>query len=385
MIAMIFGSKAKDKAILMISVQSSIVRVTIVHLSKSQLPLILFNSSKFIKQRDDVDANYLVKATTNHISEGVDEALKEFHAMRHADMRLPHSISEVHFVLSSPWIASHARKLSKAFSKPAAITSKGIKEMISGERSKYLAIDSSRQDIVEEKIFDIRLNGYSIPEWEGKMANSMDISFATSVVGKAVIERFEEACAHVVHKNNVHFHSSLLLHHIGTQQILPNKASYVLVHIHGELTDVVIVDQQMCVFFGSFSRGINTVVRSIAHAMQTSDSMADSYLTMYLSGKTVPDADRKSIDIIQDVQRGWMGEFLKLLKNSGYTGYIPESVMISSRIHEPFFIDSYKKKYPNAEVEIVTKEMLSVGVKYAPKAEQLRVLGLYAIALNIIA
>ncbi len=383
---MLFAPKTKDKVILMVSVQSSIIRATLVRTGKGKLPLIFFNCSKSIKQRDATDSNYLVKSAVNHIKDAMEEAAKEFHARRQSeDQSYPKTIAQVHYVLSSPWIASYARVIGKKYDRPTAITKKSIKELIGREREKYLSKDADNEEIAEEKIFDIRLNGYSIPQWDGKIANTLEIAFAASIVPKNVVERFREVALHTLHTSSIYFHSSLLLHHIGVQHLLPNKDSYALVHIHGELTDVVIVEKHTCVFFGSFPVGINTVIRAIANSLGVSLEVADSYLTIYTSGKIESDSQKKVAALLNDISEGWVAEYEKLLADSGYNDRLPATAMISSRIHEAFFATSYKNKYQSASIEPIASELLSQAVAFAPKAEQLRILGLYAIALNIIA
>ncbi|MFA6459111.1 MAG: hypothetical protein WCV79_01780 [Candidatus Paceibacterota bacterium] len=381
---MFFSEKKEDRVILLISVQSSMVRGTLVRDRAGELPLVMWSSSKAIRHREDADASYLPKATFTHVRNLSEEIARDYEAYRHSDPSLPAYIEEVHYALASPWILSHALTLSKKYDNAVPVSEKMILTIISDARSKFLPKDAKELAIVEEKIFDIRLNGYSISSWQGKTAHSLEISFATSAIEIKTEEKFREACGHIVRGNNIFFHSSLLLHHIGLQHIFPEKVSYVLVHVHGELTDVVVVENRMCTFFGSFPMGINTAIRQIALSANVTEQVADSMLTMYIGGRMDTAEKEKTRVIIETISAEWNAQFANL--TGGYLSdeHLPETAILTSRSHEAFFVESYKKHFEKSKVELISTEMLSGFISFAPKVEKLRLTGLYSIALTIL-
>lgn len=380
---MFLAKKSKNKIALILSIQSSIVRSSLVLSETGRPPIILFNHNHIIKFREKLDESFLINSTDKAVKEALNNALSALYGMSRADSRVPRHIEDIHFVLSSPWIASYARSLHQSFGRNLVVTRKGIFNLINKERAK-VDVMKDNYEIVEEKVFDVKLNGYSVPEWEGKAANELDVAFASSVADRNIIRQFKSLCDGNAYRNSVNFHSSLLLYYIAIKSVFPEKANYALIHIHGELTDILIIRNHLCVYFGSFAWGINTVIRTIGKYLEVSEAMADSYLSLFVGKKMETEEHKNAEEVLAKISDEWIKGLLDSVEKHSYEGKIPEEVYVISRIHEDFFVKSYKSRFDNASVAPMDREILSKSVAFAPKVENLRVIALYAIALNIL-
>lgn len=381
---MLFSKKNEQKVIALIAVQSSVVRGTLVMMQPGIAPTLLHTATKNIRHHEHTDETYLLKSAASHAQTVLEDIIKELHYIALNTEGLPEKISEIHFALSSPWIRSHAWVISKKFDRETVITQKVVKDIIASERTAHFKVSSGDDVIVEEKIFDVRVNGYSVPVWEGKTALGLEIAYASSLARKKILDHLEEVCTHIVPPNKIFFHSALLLHYIGIHSLLPHKDNYGLVHVHGEVTDIVIIEKNLCTYFGSFDRGINSVIRSIAHNLHVSEAIAESMLTLYVGGRLEDIEEKRTRNIIDDISVGWAAELEKCLRTGGYDHELPNLLMTTARIHEGFFTKSLQNNYPTSKMEPVTAELFGDKIKYLPKVERLRLTGLYALALTIV-
>jgi cell division ATPase FtsA len=320
----------------------------------------------------------------------VTRAIEEITQVIHTNVKsesnssdLPHHVSSVHYVLSSPWVISQAKKISMSFKEDTAISRAYVAGIIWEERAKMTNNTIDDISVIEEKVFDVRLNGYSVSSWESKHTRELGISFVVSVAGNRMIDLFVKACENIVHnKKYVHFHSSLFLQHIGIQKISPNLSNYALIHIHGELTDIAIIHTRECSFFGSYPFGIRTIIRSIAKKTKTTDDVAESTLNLVMSGDTDVTKFKEETSIIENMKQGWIGELGKLLKTSSTLETVPSHVIISADIYEDFFFNSFKSAYPQSSLESLSFESIQSHVSYGTHAGHLRLTGVYVIAIH---
>lgn len=379
---MFFSSKPKAKLDLILDIQSSIVRGALVLKRPNDIPEVIYIYSTFIPFKPQVSSGYLVKMTLRAVEETIQAILKELSLRKTAQhIELPQHISAAHYVLSSPWIVSQAKTISLSFPKETKVTKEKIRSITEEERLKLLGDEANSLSVIEEKVFDVRLNGYSIPSWQGRLAKELEISFVVGVAGTRMIESLRNACLHIVPSGRIDFHSSLFLQNIGIQRVLPDRSTYTIIHVHGELTDVVVMKNHSCVFFGSYPWGVQSVIRKIAHASKTDEQAAESLFTLSLGNNLDASHAASSRKIVDDIADGWVSEYAHMMKLSGLK-VLPDDIIISARAHEDFFVNTFKNKYPDADVITLEIDQIIPTVRFAPSVEKLRILGLCINAIH---
>ncbi len=379
------SKKAEQKLLLVLDIQSSAVRSSLNLCLTGQKPHILFTYNADLLFKAETDSKSLISMTLKAIDDNI-EAVKQYMNIRANSKvsKIPGKITAVHYVLSSPWIVSQAKKLSLSFEKSTKITAEYIRSLIEKERSKLIKTPSEPVKIIEEKIFDVRLNGYSVSEWEGKETRKLDISFTVSLAGKGMIEFFTEKCAHFVHNHNIFFHSSLLLQHIAVDRAGQGGECYALVHVHGEITDVSITKNEDCIFFGTLTFGISTFVRKIAAATGNDLKAADSLLELY-TGKGLDETHGKgAIATIDTISGEWIAELGKSLSEAGVDMAPPLSIILSAKAYDNCFTKALEKRYPKVKTTVLSLDDLLPIVTFDREVDRRRLTALYAIALNFI-
>jgi len=212
-------------------------------------------------------------------------------------------------------------------------------------------VASEPTKVIEEKIFEVRLNGYSIVDWPNKEVRNLEISYAIGAVGSGALIRFEQACERAVPRHRMSFHSSLLLQYVGLRASMPEKDSYVLTHVHGELSDVVAVNRGACIFFGSYPGGIRSIVRAVAHATKTDQAAADSFLSLYTDKNLEQGKALAAAPAMKRIGEGWLKEYRDLISQSGASlGTLPNMIVVA-RFHQGFFAAALREAYPLMHVD----------------------------------
>jgi len=383
---MFFSQPTKGSLILILDIQSSVVRASLVHMQGAEIPQIIFTYSKNVPYRPGTGSGRLVSVTVSAVKE-IMGAVLQFMKSHAPSEGFPKKIDGTHYVLSSPWVISQAKTISVTFPQSTEVSAKLISGIIGKERSKLIPnaeMVNNKIDIIEEKVFNIELNGYSVTEWKGKRTKKLDISFAVSIAGNNTSELFRDACT-IVPRKKIFFHSSLLLQQIAIQHLMPHKSAYTLIHVHGELTDVAVINHHSCTFFGSYPVGVYTVIRRIAEGQKTDVQLADSSLTLYTQQNMDPSYEKSAaVQSTEEAGEFWSTEFRKIFGATDSSVKLPTDAIICGHVHEGFFARSIKNAYPYLQTELLTLEEIEVFVRYTASTEPIRVSGLYTMALHSI-
>jgi cell division ATPase FtsA len=181
-----------------------------------------------------------------------------------------------------------------------------------------------------------------------------------SVSGSETVKEFREACEHAIVPSKVSFHSAILLQHIGIQDVFVEPKNYCLIHVHGELTDVIYSRNGMCVFFGSFPIGTHTIKRNLAKKFKVAKDSVDSMISMYEKGTLDANHGHKIIEAIHEEQNIWSAELEKITVKSNEKKSV--HTVISAHKHEPFFIQALKslnnsKKLERLDIDDINKHV----------------------------
>ncbi len=381
----LFSNESFNQLVIVMDVQSSLVRGSLVMLKRGALPNVIFTYTASVPWKPHTDYNYLVKMTLRAVSETMNVCLRNFHSHL-ASEHVPKKIGAIHYVLSSPWIVSQAKTLSTELPKEMVVTEAYVEKIIGEEKRMMLPSNEVDNVAIEQKIFNIKLNGYSVAEWVGKSALNIDVSYTISIANSRMIENLKDISSSAIHRIPVQFHSSTLLQFIGMRICQPNRGQYVLAHIHGEFTDVAVMDNHACIYFASYPLGVRNMIRKIALATGTDQHAADSLLTLYVGGHIDAAHSSGQIDAIHSIGNGWMNALKKALaeQNALSLDSSLDSLrcIISAVAHEEFFVKCLREAYPKSRVNTLSVEDILPHVAFSDRAERSRLVGVYAVALS---
>lgn len=375
----LFNRKEKEKLTLIFDIQSSVVRGALVSGMRGRRPSIIHSCIIHVPFRTSAGSSYLIKRTMKAVS----DVLEDTHRFMHSLDKKIHdrSLSEVHFVLSSPWITSQAQVVSINKKHEVKVDEDIVQQIIDTQREK-MDSDENILAVIEEKVFDVRLNGYSVEDWKDKDAENIEVSYTSSYANKHVVDKFADECVRFISKSHINFHSTLLLQYMGISNIYEHTHNYCIIYLHGELTDIVVVKNGFPIFFGSFPFGVLTLIRKIAKNTKTDTGTAESMLSLLIGNHTDTANFESTKNIIDEITNGWKGELKKMLfSNIGELG-IGYDIIVSSRTHEDYFLSCIRSIYQKARVQSLSSDLVQEKVSFSNKGEHIRLLALYASALT---
>lgn len=358
---MLFSKNDPHKLILLLEIQSSLVQGALVLFPGEDKPQILVSQIMDVPYKPKATTAYYLGTTIRDLKEMIGILLQNLHRISQGgkEFRIPGRVDEVHYILSSPWIVSQARTVTASFDADTAISEDRVNKILAHERER-VGIDKKIEiDTLEEKIFDVRLNGYSIESWRGKSARELEISYALSAGSRDSMRRLRDIAGDGAGTRKIYFHSSLLLQYISLQSGNIPEDSYTLIHVHGELTDLVVVKERSCSFFGSFPLGANAIMRKIAEATNTDYKTAESLLSLYLGNHIEESHGKKVSLVINNLASRWTDELGKLWEAGDIGDDLPETVFIKAREHGDFFEKSFSAAHPRAKIGKLEVDMTS--------------------------
>ncbi len=381
-LSMFSSNKIDHKIILILDVQSSVIRSSLLIVGEN-IPKVIYTYSVDIRNTDKGDDSVLIKSTLKGISEAVQSSLRFVHHQENFS-GYPHirrKIDTVHYVLSSPWIVSEAKVITKHFDKDTEISQKYVFDLIDEDRKEILKSEEALQ-VIEQKIFDIKLNSYSVSDWQRKSAKNIDISFTISVASSKMVTFFIDQFKHIVHSNKIFFHSSLLLQYMSIEKVLEPGQNYCLIHVHGDQTDASLIRRKSCIFFGSYSFGVRNFIEKLSKETGNAYQASDSLLSLYVGNRLDTALGDKNISAIKKVADEWLGELKKMLLIQKHEIKPPMSVIITASFHDDCFVKVVKDSIPGVPVYVLSIDDLMSRVVFDHYAERGRLTALYAIAIH---
>jgi hypothetical protein len=320
---------------LVIDIQSDVIEGTLIKFPPKGTPAppqILYSASLHIPRKPNTDGDYITKMMLRTIEELSLGVVKEMRGVTQEP------IQSIHYILSSPWVVSNSKTIQIEYPNDTTITAKTVNEVIEADRKDLIAKNAPDMVFVEQKIFDVELNGYSIAHYEGKTAKHLKISFAFTLSSEHIIKKIQSAIAKNIHVKHEYFHSAILLQYLSSRSMMGEGEEYIVLHVHGELTDVVVVKKGFSSYLASFPFGTSTLIRKVCNSLKTSYETTSSMLTMYMEKKLNDEEQKKIETVLMQVLKGWHAECTQTFNGIGEHVALPRHIhLYSGKPFAPLF------------------------------------------------
>ena len=204
------------------------------------------------------------------------------------------------------------------------------------------ASDTSHDYIVIEKsIVHTKINGYSVVDIMNKRTRSLEAYVYVSAISKLV----DDAVMGVISKNthlgreDVMIHSFPLVLFSSIRDFSSSDANFLIINISSEVTDIVLVRDQIIESTTSFSFGKNTIIRELSKQFKVSLEIAESQLSMYLSEKTDASVSNSMQNILVELEKEWSTHLTSaLLVVSPNSNYPKKTFLFVKKNISPIFL-----------------------------------------------
>ncbi len=388
----LFSHTTTEELSLLIDIQSGLVRGSLISFKKNTAPHIIFVATRAIPRKEKTSSeqltNDMLVAVRDIVEllgiEGVERAQSLGFNKR--------DLKDIHYVLSSPWVMSESKTIHVVFDTETSVSEKLINTIVDKEKihlkddfKEGLEQNGGLQDLVcmEQKIFEIKLNGYRVEEYIGRKTHAIDISFASTLCSGSLLEKIHSCVQSVLHIKKHSFHSSLLLYFASLRLIVGNRDEFISIHVHSELTDIVVVKRSTCAYIASFPFGTNTLSRKVALINKSSITEADSVLSLLYGKKLEEHEEYRVGKIIDPVLTEWHEQCLACIEALGERTIIPNVVYLSSHDHFEVFKELliHRNSY-TFEILPFDETLMTDLVVFEKTAEHNPLVSAYALALK---
>ncbi|MCI5108466.1 MAG: hypothetical protein MRY49_01300 [Candidatus Pacebacteria bacterium] len=318
-----FLGKKEQSISIVLDIGNASVGGSLVTFNKNQTPKILYTTRVPIPINEKVDENDLTRLMSDSLGLVFKNISKA--GLKHLNFLNIHkkNIKSIHCVLASPWFMAETK--TEIIEKPVTLTPEYIKDLVQKEKESFQKnIDvSGNIKLLEQKIIDTKLNGYSTSKPYGKNADKSEITFFLSIVPQRILDIVEKHSDVNFAIDDVSYYSFSLVAYKTFMDIFPEDSNAVIFDITGEVTDMSIIEQDSLVKIGSVPIGRNTIARELAKRKGVTNNIALSYLDTYASGDTNLTLTFDIDKAIESVKSVWDKEIINFLQRiSGKTIFI---------------------------------------------------------------
>jgi hypothetical protein len=198
-------------------------------------------------------------------------------------------------------------------------------------------------EVIENKIMQIKLNGYEVGMPFGKVSSRAAIAQYLSITSKEMLLAIRAAITAGTHKNQVEFHSFTFSAYSAIRDLLNNERNFLMIDVSGELTDISVVSDGVLLENISFPYGENTLIRRVAASLGTVSNEAVSTLKMNQEGKLDAKAKEQIDRTLDEEKIKWLAHFKEVLANISDHYMLPESVFfLGDTTIDKYFADWIK-------------------------------------------
>ncbi|MBI5133840.1 MAG: hypothetical protein HZA81_00400 [Candidatus Taylorbacteria bacterium] len=329
---------------------SSSVGAGLVRLKRGEIPHVVFALREPLPYRDELDAQRFLADMV--------EAVKRTN-LRLAKEGLAHlkftefgslSVKRVFCAFASPWSVTQT-KIATIEKKEGFVFTKEMAERVLREQEKIFEREmaegspglANALDTIEERVVQIKLNGYEIAEPYGKRAEKAEISIFMSFVPKAVVEKVSEAAYMAYHPKSVQSFSLPLAAFSTVRSAFKGEKDFIFLDIGGELSEISVVKDGLMLETASFPFGRHFVVRKVSKALGASPEEAASLIRLAEENQATPDVLERLAPIMAEARKEWMDAFHYVLQGVSTRTSVPTKLFaVIYNDFVPFFMKALK-------------------------------------------
>src|ERR1035437_2242474 len=274
-----FAKKTSISTELIFDIESDSVCVSIVIYEPNKVPRIVYNASSEIIRKAHTDGAYLTRNMFKALDVAAHDVSVAVPDLTQKKIIEKARFDNIHFVLSSPWIISKLSSVEKTFEKEVVIKHTTIAGLIKKEKDETSRLFAAGDSLaIDTKLFEVKLNGYHVVEYENKRARSIEGTFVVSFASRKLINDMKLAVNRFFRTTRESFHSATFLRYVTLRSVMPLHTDYVWLQIHGELTDICLICNGVCTMSGSLPFGSDTLLHKFAGVTNESEATATSLL-----------------------------------------------------------------------------------------------------------
>lgn len=326
------------EVVCIIDVGSASVGAALVAFSDTSVPEVLFTTRKSLPISEHPHSDRLLASTSTLLKEALASVEKEGIPRLHALNIQKKGIEHILCVLASPWYVSQTKVFRVERKTPVTFSRAFVDDLLLRERqtvetnlkdSSYAEHFDRHLELLEQKVIQMKLNGYETANPYNKKTNNIEVSVFSSFVSKKIIQKFADILSHSFSREQIAFHTFGLASYSAVVDLFSEAGNFLLADITGEVTDLSVIKEGAIFESVSFPSGRNFLVRKIMKKLNTNAEVALSYLRMRAEKKIEPKIAVKIDEAIEDVKAEWLIYLDESLRELEQGGVLPKKIFIT--------------------------------------------------------
>lgn len=253
-------------------------------------------------------------------------------------------INRVFYLFSSPWSISQTKTIRIKEFKPFKVTHEYLDRLVSEQEEKFQTEIAVHGRIIEKKIIQVKINGYTVNQIENKLANDLELSVFSTVVPEKVLNLIETAVAKTFVVKQSWYHSSALAVFSVVRDLFPQQEDFIQLDLTEELTDLAIIKDGLIMSLASIPLGRNHFIRALSTELKVTPEIADSMIKLNYSGKNDELASLKLGVAMDRAVKSWLDQLTVIFNSLKEKIYISQVIyFVANNDLTDFFIGKLKK------------------------------------------
>ncbi len=366
-----FSSKNEAGRIGLIDIGTAAVSFAIMEPSPQKdqtVTRVTYTTEQVLPQAADPDFKRLLAETVAAIGRALAGAVKD-------GQRLP---THYHCFLPSLFSVAQTKVLSYREDQDFIFERKLMEDICQREIASFQEKNADSTDkfqLVENKIIQIKLNGYEISKPFGQKAKTATIVQYVSGSPASVLEALRGAIKKQNHHDSILFHSFPVAAYGALHTLLGTKQSFLALEVGGELTTVCLIRHGILLESLSFPCGQSTVVRELASRLSSSYPETLSTLQAAARRELAAESVARLTAPLEAGRNLWQNGLAEALTALSETTVLPETaiVMAPSGL-DKLFSDWLKKggteNYTLSHAPVTVKLLSELVPSFALSAER---------------
>ncbi len=380
-----FTKKSPISTEIVFDIESDSVSASIIVYETGKTPRVVYHAESEIEHKIHVDGVYrgphLTRAMLKMLEQAASKAQASMVGLMEKKLIDQMRFDRIHVVLSSPWIISKLSCVEKKFEQETVMRQSTVTNLLLDEKTASAKIFSAGDSVViDAKIFEIKINGYPVVDYEGKRARSLQGTMVFSFASRKLLNDIKSCINRSIRAGDEIFHSAVILRYLALRSAMPQHVDYVWLQIHGELTDILVVRQGVCVTSGSLPFGTATLVRDFAR--EAGEAAAVSTLTLLDSNANDSHAEDMARSFLEQIMPEWTHGIINIISEGGELA-LPSVIYISAGHLCSAFVEALKKSASAVSVMRADAGIMALYVEPIPAVSVDLSTSLYVAALPL--
>jgi hypothetical protein len=242
-------------------------------------------------------------------------------------------LDDIYCNVGTPWVNAYKKNISYKKDKPFLISSELIHEILEKELKNSTRKNSFHKDhdieLINRETLAIYGNGYKLRNVRNQSLSEITLQSLSSVMSQSTKESFSHIIEKVFHRLP-HYLSNTATSYQYTQKSFPHINDTFIVDVSGEVTEVLVIQNDVLEHIGSIPVGEYGIIRSLRDILNIPFAKAKSILVLHHENNLDTEYSQSIDDALHTSFRVWFKEFFNLCDTYAKKGLLPRNIILRS-------------------------------------------------------